>query len=124
MVWTNWARTEAGGHPATLLCRRDAVPTYPQDGPTARCGEDLAAILTLKQRGALATLADAPCLYIYVAHGANTCSIAHHVMLIETLAISKGLLARRERRLREELRPLGSLGPVVVAGVNGPAFSL
>jgi glycosyltransferase involved in cell wall biosynthesis len=42
--WASWARTPAGGHPATLFCRREAVPAYPEIGAAAALGEDLAVL--------------------------------------------------------------------------------
>lgn len=123
--WTNWAPTPAGGHPATLLCHSRAAPRYPETGPAAARGEDLAALLPLAAAGALHRQAGAAHLYVYVTHGANTTDAAHHAMLAETLAISPGLLRRREAALRAGLAAfdLGP-GPVRVEGAGGPAFSL
>lgn len=123
--WTNWARTPAGGHPATLLCRRQAAPIYPEHGPEAVRGEDLAALLPLAAAGALHRLAGAAHLYVYVTHGANTTDAAHHDRLARTLAISRGLLRRREAMLRAGVAAfdLGP-GPVCVADADGAAFSL
>ena len=46
-------------------------------------------------------------------------------MLASRLGLSKGLLLRREARLRESLRALDfGPGPVTVRGPNGVAFTL
>lgn len=117
--WTNWAATPAGGLPGTLVCRREAMPAYPE----LTLGEDLAVLEALKRRGAVLAQGGAAHLYVYVTHGANSWPAAHHAMLAETLAISKGLLARREAGLRDGLAPYGLTG-VPVAGPNGVAFTL
>jgi glycosyltransferase involved in cell wall biosynthesis len=122
--WTNWAATPGGVHPGTLLCRRAAALAYPEEGPAASLGEDLAALLALEERASVFRLAGAPHLYVYVAHGANSWPSAHHVMLSATLSISSGLLRRRERALREGLAPLAILPGTRVTGPNGLGFVL
>lgn len=125
LFWTNWAATPIGAHPGTLLCRRDSPVRYPEHGPASRSGEDSAVALALIARGGLATLANAPHLYVYVAHGANVSAMAHHHMLARTLGISQGLLRRREAAVRAGLASidLGN-GPIVARGPNGAAFTL
>lgn len=125
LFWLNWIATPAGGHPGTLLCRRSAMPRYPESGPAADRGEDLAVALALRERGALATLAGAPHLYVYVAHGDNVSADAHHRMLARTLGLSQALMRRREGAIRAGLAGV-DLGdrPVVVHGANGAAFTL
>lgn len=121
--WTNWAATPAGGHPATLLCRRRAMPPYPEAGPKATLGEDLAVATMLA--GSTAHVAGAPQLYVYVDHGANSSPPAHHAMLARTLSISAGLLRRREAALRAGLAPFAfETGTIAVEGNNGAAFTL
>ena len=119
----NWARTPAGAHPGTLMTHRGTMPRYPETGGEASLGEDLAAWQQLVARAPVVRLAGAAQLYIYVAHGANSWPAAHHAMLGETLAISRGLLLRREAALRDGLAPFGLTGARVV-GLNGPAFTL
>lgn len=121
--WTNWARTPSGGHPATLLCRRDAGVRYPEHGAEATLGEDLAAVLPLARTGRLHRQADAPHLYAYVTHGANTCEPTHHDRLADTLAISRRLLLRREMQIRAGAAAL-DLGRAAVVGPGGHAFTL
>jgi glycosyltransferase involved in cell wall biosynthesis len=123
MRWTNWAGTPGRGHPGTLMARRDALPLYPETGPEARLGEDLAVLGALDAAGRVERLAGAAQFYVYVSHGLNSWSAAHHAMLAETLAISRGLLLRREAALREGLSPFGLAG-VRVMGSNGDAFTL
>ncbi|WP_156680299.1 glycosyltransferase [Sphingomonas profundi] len=125
LYWTQWAATPVGAHPGTLLCRRTAAVRYPESGAASHIGEDTAVALVLRARGALATLAGAPHLYVYVAHGANVSAMAHHRMLAQTLGLSQGLMRRRERAIRAMLADtdLGP-GPIVARGPNGAAFTL
>lgn len=119
----NWARTEAKALPATLMWRAPAPVVYPETGPEAHLGEDVVVALQLQARGGYRVLADEPALYVYVSHGANTYDVAHHQGLLSLLALSKGLLLRREAALREALAA-HDFGPgsVTVQGANGPAF--
>lgn len=121
--WTNWAATQAGGLPGTLMCRRADMPSYAESGPAARLGEDLDLLLRLRAGHGVHLQAMQPHLYVYVTHGANSSSPDHHALLAQSLSISKGLLQRREAVLREGLHPFGFDG-VSVEGSNGWAFSL
>ena len=119
----NWWATEAGVFPGSLMCRADAPAVYPETGAQARLGEDLDFVRQLGE--GLEPLADAPHLYVYVSHGANSWAGDHHRMLAQRLAVSVGLLRRREARLREGLAPFDfGPGEVKVCGPTGPAFTL
>jgi glycosyltransferase involved in cell wall biosynthesis len=122
---TNWSATPHRCHPGTLMCRAEMALDYPETGPKARMGEDSVLLDRLQARGGLHILAGQPHLYVYVTHGANTWDDGHHSMLARRLAISQGLLRRREAQLREGLAAF-DFGPdeVTVQGPNGPAFSL
>jgi glycosyltransferase involved in cell wall biosynthesis len=125
LYWLNWRATEARAHPGTLLCRRSAQPRYPESGDMAERGEDRVVCLELQKKPGFATLAQMPYLYAYVTHDVNKYPREHHAMLTESLAISRGLLVRREAVLRDELASLDfGPGPVMVQGSNGPAFAL
>ncbi|HEY5412372.1 MAG TPA: glycosyltransferase family A protein [Caulobacteraceae bacterium] len=125
LYWTNWRATEAGGHPGTLLMRRDAPVRYPESGPESRLGEDLALARVLRVRARLGRLAKSPHLFAYVSHGANSWDDGHHRMLAETLAISRGLLSRQEAMVREGVAGLDfGRGTLRVYGANGPAFEI
>ena len=125
LYWLNWRATEARAHPGTLLCRRSAQPRYPESGESAERGEDLAVCLELQRSSGFATLAGKPHLYVYVTHDVNKYPRTHHEMLAEQLAISKGLLLRREPELRRGLEALDfGPGEVTVQGNNGAAFVL
>jgi hypothetical protein len=66
-----------------------------------------------------------PHLYVYTSHGMNSWSEDHHRMLASKLAISRGLLLRREAELRAALKPYDfGPGEVSVNGNNGPAFKI
>jgi len=122
---TNWRATEPKAHPGTLLCRQSADLNYPETGPEARLGEDSAALLRLQHQGGFHALSGQPHLYVYVSHGENSWGDEHHRMLATKLALSKALLKRREKELREGLQPFDfGPGPVTVEGFNGSAFRL
>lgn len=125
LYWTNWQVTEAGGHPGTLMVKRSTPIRYPVEGAVASLGEDLRVALHLKQRGHLCFLPGMPHLFLYVSHGANSWDSGHHRMLSSELAISQGLLKRRESEIRNGLASfdLGE-GPIAVRGNNGLAFTI
>ena len=125
LYWTNWRATPIGGHPGTLMMRRQAPVRYPETGPQARLGEDLVLGQALATRGGLGTLAGAPHLFAYVSHGSNSWHDEHHRMLARQLAVSRGVLRRHEPALRAGVAGL-DLGPepVQVQGANGPAFEI
>lgn len=125
LYWLNWHATEARAHPGTLLCRRSAQPRYPESGEIAERGEDLAVCLELQRSSGFATLTGRPYLYVYVTHDVNKYPREHHEMLAGQLAISQGLLLRRETALRDGLKDM-DLGPgeISVQGSNAQAFIL
>jgi glycosyltransferase involved in cell wall biosynthesis len=123
---TNWKATAAGGHPATLMVRRSAGIRYPIEGEASRgFGDDLQVVLALRARGGLGFIAGMPHLHVYVSHGMNIWSAEHHRMLVSELAISRGLLLRREVELRAGLKPYDfGPGEVSVNGNNGAGFKI
>jgi len=123
LYWTNWAATPATGHPGTLLCLRNAIQRYPEDGPDAHGSEDMAQLVALREKHAVDVVAGAPHLFVYVTHGLNISPPAHLTMLRDELSISRGLLQRREAALREGLSAFALEG-LTVEGSNGPAFTL
>ncbi len=122
---TNWRATPMTAMSATLMCLALAPVRYPETGPEARLGEDLNVLAQLRGLGRFQALAGAPQLYVYVTHASNTCGDDHHRMLADRLAVSKGLLRRREAELRHGLSPFDfGRETVAVEGVNGQAFDL
>ncbi|HLJ22355.1 MAG TPA: glycosyltransferase family A protein [Stellaceae bacterium] len=122
---TNWHATPVRSVPGTLMCWTSAPIRYHETGPGCRHGEDTVVALELQRLGGLHALADVPHLYVYVCHGANSWASDHHRMLVDRLAISRGLLSRREASLRGGLAPYDfGTGTVTVQGGNGPAFVL
>ena len=125
LYWMNWRATELRAHPGTLLCKRSTQPTYPESGESAERDEDSVVCRELRRRSKVAVLAEKAHLYVYVSHGTNKHPDAHHDMLAKELAISRGLLLRREQSLRAGLSPYDfGVDDVVVQGSNGPAFAL
>ena len=122
---TSWQATEAKAFPGSLMCRVSAGILYPECGDEARLGEDSVVARTLAETCRVEMLTGAPHLYVYVSHGRNSWPDEHHRMLASRLALSRGLLVRREAELRAGMAPL-DLGPgeVVVHGYNGAAFTL
>ena len=125
LYWTNWRATEPTVMPGTLMCRATAPIRYPETGPRSQLIEDTDVVLQLLRAGGLHPIVDAPHLYVYVGHASNTWGTAFHPMLASRLGLSRGLLLRREARLRENLRAIDfGPGPVNVRGPNGVAFTL
>jgi hypothetical protein len=110
-----------------MMVVRTAPIDYPEIGPSASFGEDTEVAAQLRRRQPPCLLAEMAYLYVYFAHGYNTGSADHFDMLRDRLAVSQGLLRRREATIREGLRGYDALfgdGGVVVEGSNGPAFTL
>jgi hypothetical protein len=125
VYWTNWAATPAGGHPGTLMVRATVGIQYPTDGQEAWLGEDLRVALALRAQGRVGYLAAMPHLFVYVSHGENSWNIEHHQALIKDLAISTGLLRRRETQIRAGLQPFNFPPDLLqVTGASGLAFLL
>ncbi len=123
MMVCNWVATPERCMPATLLCAAAVAIDYPETGPAARRGEDAAVVAQLGGLGGVWGLAGVPHLYLYVRHEGNTVGPAHMGLLTGTLALSCGLLRRREAALRAGLGPF-DVGGAVVHGSNGVAFTL
>jgi glycosyltransferase involved in cell wall biosynthesis len=125
MFCTNWHATEMQSLPGTLTCWRSRAVLYPECGAQARLGEDSYVLRQMLARGDVRFLNGEPHLYVYVSHGRNSWPDGHHEMLASRLAISRGLLLRREAQLREGLAVFDfGPGAVIVQGSNGPAFLL
>jgi hypothetical protein len=121
----NWRSTEAKGFPGTLFAENSVEIRYPENGSFSSRGEDLVVVQQLLTQGELDVLPGTPHLYIYVSHGQNSWPEDHHHMLAEKLSLTKGLLMRREAKLREGLEPFSDfLRDATVYGSNGLAFAL
>jgi glycosyltransferase involved in cell wall biosynthesis len=121
----NFAVSPDGVAVNTLMCLRKLSVTYPESGPDSVRGEDKALLTKIQALGGYHALAGMPHLYVYVSHGANTWDNGHHRMLVDEMAVSKGLLKRYETDLRAGLAPF-DFGTQIVAvmGRNGEAFTL
>jgi glycosyltransferase involved in cell wall biosynthesis len=121
----NWKATDVRSFPGSLFSDKRLAIRYPETGETANRGEDRVVLLQLLDRNELCTLPASPHLYVYVSHGENTWPHDHHRFLADKLSLSKGLLLRREAKLRAGLQPFGDyLSAAVVRGSNGSAFTL
>jgi len=121
----NLHATEPRCMPGTLMCRRAAPIRYPETGDERALGEDTNVVRQLQAIDGVAIVGDAAHLYVYVTHGANSWPGSHHRMLADRLAVSRGILQRREAALRAGLGAF-DFGDeaVTVQGYNGPAFTL
>lgn len=109
----------------TLMCRADLALRYPETGPDANLGEDTALFRAIRDAAGFHALTGQPHLFVYVNHGSNTCSDAHHRYLADQMGASQGLLRRRETALRHHLAAFDfGRGAVTVTGRNGDAFAL
>lgn len=109
----------------TLMAMRSLPARYPETGSDSMRGEDTALLQQIGSLGDFHILADEPCLFVYVSHGANTWNHSHHRMLVEKMGASQALLRRSEAALRAGLEPYDfGPGTVTVMGHNGPAFDL
>lgn len=125
MFCLNWRATEAKSFPPSLLSQKTVEIRYPESGEQARRGEDLVVLGQLARQGGYHVFPGAPHLILYISHGQNTWSQDHHRMLAEKLSLSKGMLIRRETKLREGLEPFRDfLGATTICGSNGAAFTL
>jgi glycosyltransferase involved in cell wall biosynthesis len=125
MYWTNYARTAAHCHPATLLCRAGLPVQYPDSGPDPRMrsGEDDLFCRALRARHRVAVVRGRPELYVYVSHGLNAMGPEHHRFLTASLAVSPGRIARHEQALRSSLAELSLTPPAfTMMSRNGPVF--
>ena len=121
----NFRKAPPQAMPGSLMMRRGLAVAYPESGPLAERGEDTAVVAQLHALGGFRAAAGHAHLYVYQCHGANTWSDEHHRMLDRELGLSAGLLRRREAQLRAGLAAIDfGLGPVIVAGYNGVAFTL
>jgi glycosyltransferase involved in cell wall biosynthesis len=122
---TSWRMTPPGAMPASIMWRKSENVAYPESGPEAALGEDLAVLEQLKRSGRFKALEGEPFLYINVAHGSNTCGSAHYAMIAARLAVSAKYLRIREPLYRANLFAfdLGN-AEIHVCGSNGFAFTI
>jgi glycosyltransferase involved in cell wall biosynthesis len=121
----NWRLTPAQASPPTLLWDKSLGIEYPEEGPDSHGVEDLFVLMRLRERCEVHGLAGEPHLYLYNSHGGNTTTGDFRQMIRERLAVSRGMVLRREAALRAGLAG-HDFGPGVVEvhGSNGLAFSI
>jgi glycosyltransferase involved in cell wall biosynthesis len=123
LYWTTYKRAEQHCVPGAGLYLRSIAARYPEQGAASQRGEDTVFCLRLFAEGAVHFVDDAPHLYTYVNHGANTSGDAFHHMVARTLSLSRGKIDRA-RHLVHEALDSAELGfdEINVMGSNGLAF--
>jgi len=123
LFYTNWKSSPIQGFPGSLLAKKMSMPSYPEQGEQARLGEDAVVVHQLLIKNRLSTLPDKGYIYAYLFHNHNSWPQAHFNMLIDKLAISKGLLDKKEAIILSQL-PFLDLGvdPINIQGSNQPAY--
>ena len=102
LYWDDWNRET---YPlnlvqGSLLARRECMPAY---ADIAR-GEDTDLLLKILRRGeSIARLRDAGWCYVYVYHGGNAWTSAHHLAISRAKALRGARLLQREHELRRRL---------------------
>ncbi len=128
LYWVDWtlARAESGmDHlaPGTMMMRRDLRFRYPEDGPSARQGEDSVLLDSIWRGTTVTPLRNAGYLYLYRSHGANTFSREHHYRL-SLCRTTVAHLRDNADRIREAARHYPIARPCFVVGREGPAFAI
>ena len=104
----------------SMLARRSCLPAY----PALPRGEDTAVVHEILRRGhAIARLADRAWAYVYVCHGANAWSGAHHRAIAKAKSAGEvrllQLRSTLEARLAEYDPPLGEFRLMHAGGFPG-----
>jgi hypothetical protein len=86
---------------------------YPEEGPTARKGEDFAFLEELTRRAPPTGLRGHGYIYVYVYHGFNTYSFDHHFGQTSRVA-PPGFILERAALLRRALRYYPLPRPITV----------
>jgi hypothetical protein len=102
------------------MWRALSVVIYLEAGAEASIGEDLAMLRQLREMGRVEQIGGAAYLHVYICHGGNTSGDEHHRMLIDKLAVSKGVIASARchcamvsRRMISGLASLWRMSPPV-----------
>jgi glycosyltransferase involved in cell wall biosynthesis len=110
--WTDGGRLQGQEQlaPGTLMMAREIAPTYPEDGPFARRGEDSVLLAALFERVPVAHLQGEGSLWLYTYHGANTFPEEHHRRL-SAFSMPRELLVERAAVIRDAIEHLPVPGP-------------
>ena len=124
LFYTNWSGTPFGGFTGSLMCKKDAIPSYPETGENSMFVEDSYIAKIMIDAGRMQTLKNKAYLHVYVVHGGNTWPGDFFEMIKNNLAISKGLLERKKAQLLHEMQFLDfGLESLSVEGSNGSSFN-
>lgn len=123
--WTDGGRFQGQDQlaPGTLMMAREVAPGYPEDGASARRGEDSVVLAALFETVPVAHLHDAGHLWLYTYHGANTFPEEHHRRL-SSFGIPRAALLERADVIRGAIAHLPIPRPAIVAGRDGAAFGI
>lgn len=130
LFWIDWMRNSANDdvhlrlHPGTVMMAKDSQFRYPETGPRARMGEDLDFAADLCREVPVAMLGGMGWLYLYIFHGANTFSKAHHYSIAACRSVPNEWVMARSAEIRRAMRYYQATTPVIVCGAQGPVFAL
>lgn len=131
LFWLDWTRYQGaedadglGFFPPTLMMVRDERFRYPETGPRAHIGEDEDIAAGLCREVPVAMLSGMGWLYLYVFHGANTCSRDHHYRVAARRGASHEWITPRLAQIRRAVACYPIPGPVVVCGAGDQVHGL
>lgn len=129
LYWTDWTRGAAKGQwfrlfGPTLMMINDDRFRYPETGPYAQLGEDIAIAEQLCREVPVAMIGGMGWLYLYIYHGRNVWPRKHHHAIATRRSIPNKLVEARADEIRRALQHYPISKPVVICGKQGPVFSI
>jgi peptidoglycan/xylan/chitin deacetylase (PgdA/CDA1 family) len=101
LYWSDFS--VAGGCPGSIMFRAGLGLSYPETGPTAQRGEDMAFQKQLFARHKVVLLQGHGFLYVYIFHGANTWDLDHHARLAAKFSLPFSFVQARLEVLQAQL---------------------
>lgn len=130
LFWIDWSTRSRKNKrwyqlfPPTMMMVKDDRFRYPEIGPGAHLGEDLALAADLCREVPVSMMGGMGWLYLYVFHGGNTCSKEHHYRITALRSFPNEWVEARSEEIRQAMRYYPVSKPVVVCGARGPVFGL
>ena len=126
LYWIDWSSGGLTGGPwqyipGSIMMFRGIDLRYPEEGPTARKGEDFAFLEELTRRAPATGLRGHGYIYVYVYHGFNTYSFDHHFGQTARVA-PPGFILERAALLRRALRYYPLPRPITVYSKDEPVL--